>query len=90
MNRLIAWFAGNPVAANLLMVGILVAGLLVAPGVKQEVFPEVALGMVTITVVHEGAAPDEIESGLCVPVEEGVDGILGIDLCSAPAGVGLC
>ena len=57
---MIAWFAGNPVAANLLLVGILAAGLLSAPGVKQESFPGSALGLSTVSVVHEGAAPDEV------------------------------
>jgi multidrug efflux pump subunit AcrB len=90
VNRLIAWFAGNPVAANLLMLGVAVAGLLVAPGVKQEVFPEAALGMITVSVVHEGAAPDEVESGLCVPIEEAIHGIPGVHRVTATAVEGLC
>ena len=59
MNRLVAWFAENSVAANLLMGLVLVGGLLALPSVKQEIFPEASLGVITISVVHEGAAPDD-------------------------------
>ncbi len=90
MNRTIAWFAGNPVAANLLMFGILAAGLLAAPGVRQEVFPEASLGMIVISVAHPGDAPDQVESGLCVPVEEAVHGVHGIRRIRATAVEGMC
>ena len=46
MHRAVEWFAKNPVAANLLMLLILAAGLLAAPQVKQEVFPEFSLEFV--------------------------------------------
>ena len=36
---IIAWFAHNSVAANLLMVGIVATGLLVAQNIKQEIYP---------------------------------------------------
>ena len=78
MNRLLAWFAGNGVAANLLLALVVVAGLLALPRIEQEIFPEASLGVVTVTVEHEGAAPDEIESGLCVPVEEAIHAIPGV------------
>jgi len=50
MNSLIRWFAGNHVAANLLMVVIVAAGLMSALNIKQEVFPEVVMDMVTVQV----------------------------------------
>ncbi|MDJ0868948.1 MAG: efflux RND transporter permease subunit [Myxococcota bacterium] len=78
MSGPIAWFAGNRVAANLLMLLIVVAGLLAAPRVEQEIFPEASLGVITITVVHEGAAPDEVEAGLCIPIEEAVHALRGV------------
>jgi multidrug efflux pump subunit AcrB len=90
VNRLIAWFAGNAVAANLLMLGIVVAGLLAAPAVEQEIFPEVSLGLITVSMVHEGAAPDETEAGLCIPIEEAVHAIRGIHRLRSTAVEGLC
>ena len=61
MNRVIAWFANNTVAANLLMAVTLIAGVLSLSSVKQEVFPEFALDLVTVSVEYLGAAPEEVE-----------------------------
>ena len=70
MNRLIAWFAGNHVAANLLMFGILIAGLMSIPAIKQTIFPDIELKMISITVVYPGAAPEEVEKSVTIRVEE--------------------
>ena len=43
---LLAWMAGNPVAANLLMLLFVVGGLLAATGLTQEVFPSYDLDIV--------------------------------------------
>jgi multidrug efflux pump subunit AcrB len=90
LNRLLAWFAGNGVAANLLLLLIVVAGLVSLPHLEQEIFPEASLGIVTVTVVHEGAAPDEIESGICIPVEEAIHAIAGLRRIRSTAIEGLC
>jgi multidrug efflux pump subunit AcrB len=89
MSRLVAWFAENGVAATLLMVLVLVGGLLAAPGVRQEIFPEASLGVITISVVHEGAAPDEVESGICIPIEEAVAAVKGVRRVTSTALEGL-
>ncbi len=78
MNGPIAWFARNPVAANLLMAMMLVGGLLAAPSLRQEMFPDVDLDVVTIAVPYPGASPVEVEEGVCVPVEEALQGLAGI------------
>jgi multidrug efflux pump subunit AcrB len=70
--------AKNPVAANLLMVIILVAGLLGLSTVKQEVFPEFELDMVTVSVAYPGASPEEVEQGVVLAIEEAVRGLNGI------------
>lgn len=74
----IAWMAQNPVASNLLMVVILVAGLLGVSTIKQEVFPEFELDMVTISVAYPGASPEEVEQGVVLAIEEAVRGLNGI------------
>jgi Cu/Ag efflux pump CusA len=63
VNRAIGWFARNPVAANLLMIVIMAAGLVSATNVKREVFPEFSLDIITVTVPYLGAAPEEVEEG---------------------------
>ncbi len=89
MNRVIEWFAKNSVAANLLMIMILAAGLLTAPRIKQEVFPEFALDIITVSVVYRGAAPEEVEEGVCVRVEEAIQGLEGIKRITSTANEGV-
>lgn len=90
MNRAVAWWAGNPVAANLMMALVAVGGLLAVPGLRQEIFPEASLGTITVSVVHEGAAPDDVEASLCMPVEEAIHGVRGVRRVTSTALEGLC
>ena len=76
---LIAYFAKNPVAGNLLMVILLVGGLLAALGLTAQVFPTIDPGTVTISVPYPGATPTEVEEGITRRVEEAVFGIDGVD-----------
>ena len=66
--------ARNPVAANLLMLALLVGGWLSSRGIKQEVFPEFDLDVVTVSVPYQGASPEEVELGIIQVVEEAVRG----------------
>ncbi|MEL6548190.1 MAG: hypothetical protein AAFQ82_26420 [Myxococcota bacterium] len=50
----IAWMARNPVAANLAMVIIFVAGAIGLITAKQEVFPEFDLDIVSVNVPYPG------------------------------------
>ncbi|MDI6796224.1 MAG: efflux RND transporter permease subunit [Desulfatibacillaceae bacterium] len=82
MRGFISWFAGNHVAANLLMLFILIAGVVVGLGSKLEVFPETSMETISITTVYPGASPSEVEEGVITRIEEnvaGVDGIKRID-----------
>jgi len=71
----IAWMAQNHVTANLLMFAFLVGGLLMMPRIKQEVFPDVQLDMVQISVPYPGASPQEVEEGVILAIEEEVRGL---------------
>ena len=67
---MIAWFARNGVAANLLMGIILISGFFSIKGLKMELFPDFDLDLVTISVPYPGAAPLEVEDGICKQIEE--------------------
>ena len=84
----IAWMAGNTVAANLLMAVFLVGGLFMGFNIKQEVFPDFALDLVTISVSYPGASPEEVESGIILAVEEAVRDLEGIDEITSEASEG--
>ncbi|GJM20636.1 MAG: multidrug transporter AcrB [Planctomycetota bacterium] len=74
----VAWFARHGVAANMLMLVILAAGLLRLTTIQLEVFPEVDSEMITVSVPFRGASPEEIEEGICIKIEEAVQGVEGI------------
>jgi len=78
VRRLIAWFAANGVAANLLMLVLVVGGLITLPSIPKEVFPEFSSGLITVTVPYPGAAPEEVEEGAAVRVEEAIEDLEGI------------
>ncbi len=79
MNRGgIAWFARNPVAANLMMVFIIASGVIATGAVTEEIFPEIDLDRISIQVPYLGAAPEEVEEGVVVRIEEAIQGVDGI------------
>jgi multidrug efflux pump subunit AcrB len=75
---LLAWFAGNPVAANLLMLLILTGGVLGLMNVDKEVFPRFSPHQIEITAIFPGAGPSEVEESVCIPIEEAVHDVSGI------------
>ena len=77
---MIEWFARNPVAANILMIGIIVAGLMSASSsIPVETFPSSESDAVTITTVFRGATPKTVEEGITLRVEEAIADIEGIE-----------
>ena len=84
----IAWFARNPVAANLMMIFIIMSGLIATRAVKEEVFPEIELDRVSINVPYLGAAPEEVESGVILRIEEAIQGVDGIKEIQSTASEG--
>lgn len=90
MKHLIEWFGHNPVAANLLMWILIVGGLLALPRIHQEEFPNIEVDAISITVPYLGAAPSEVESGVCIRIEEAIQGTEGIDKISSSASEGMC
>lgn len=82
---LLAWFASNHVAANLLMLLIVAAGLLSIFTAKMEVFPEFSLDIINISIPYLGASPDDVEEGVCVRVEEAIAGVDGIKRMTSTA-----
>jgi len=79
----IAWFARNPVAANLAMVVIVVSGLVTLPTIRQELIPDLELDIITITIVYPGASPQEIEQSITLRVEEELQGLQGVKKISS-------
>ncbi len=75
----IEWLARNPIAANLLMVVLLLGGLISTRDVRQEVFPEITREMVRVHVSYPGASPDEVEQGAVLAIEEAIRAVDGVE-----------
>ena len=85
----IAWMARNSVAANLLMVALILGGLFFIGKTKQEVFPQFELDIVIIRVAYPGASPAEVEQGVVLVVEEAVRAVEGVKEMRSTAAEGV-
>jgi multidrug efflux pump subunit AcrB len=72
VNGLIEWWARNSVAANLLMVGIFVSGIIGFSSMEREMDPQVRFPGLEINVNWPGAAPQEVEEQIVARIEEAV------------------
>ena len=72
MNGLIEWWARNTVAANLLMIGIIMGGIFGFTSMEKEMFPQVRFPGLQIQVAWPGAGPTEVEDQIVARVEEAV------------------
>ena len=85
----IEWMARNGVAANLLMVGILAAGLLSLGSLDQEVLPEHSLDRIQVSVQYPGASPAEVDESIVRRIEERIRSIEGVRSVASVASEGL-
>lgn len=89
-SGLIAWFASNPVAANLLMLLILLGGAGSMMLMDKEVFPRFVPHQVEIKALYPGAGPLEIEESVCVRIEQAIYDVPGIKRMSSEIIEGEC
>ncbi len=78
MRNLIAWFADNHVAANLLMILIIIGGAVSLPLLRTEVFPFNTPNEISVTVSYLGAGPNEVEQNITIPIEDALKGVANI------------
>ena len=58
---MIRWMAEHKVAANLLMLILLVWGGMSTLNLKQELFPEFELDLIRVSISYPGATPEEVK-----------------------------
>ena len=88
MNKLIAWWASNTVAANLVMVGIFVSGIIGFTSMERELDPQVRFPGLEIEVSWPGAAPQEVEEQIVARIEESVRDMDSIEWVRSSSGEG--
>lgn len=85
---LVAWFASNPVAANLLMLLFIVGGGLTAALMPTEVFPTLSPRSIQVSTFYPGATPGDVEESITRRVEEAVLGLDGVERVRSVASEG--
>lgn len=79
MKGIINYFIKFPIAANLLMFGLLIMGIAGLLNMKSTFFPEVESRTISIQTVYPGSSPEEIEEGIVNKIEENLKGLTGVE-----------
>ncbi|MDN3682931.1 efflux RND transporter permease subunit [Vibrio tapetis subsp. quintayensis] len=75
---LIAYFANNSVAANLLMIFILIMGTATYFFIQKQMFPNIEINYITIDATYSGASPLEIEESILIKIEDAIKDVTEI------------
>ncbi len=75
----IAWFARNPVAANLLLLFLIIGGVIAGRHLAVQLYPYVDLRTITVTVPAPGSSPKEVEEDINRRIEEAIVGLRGVE-----------
>lgn len=86
----VAWFAENRVAANMLMILIIACGFITLPKTQKEIFPNVTLDSIVINALYPGASANEVESAICIRIEQAISGNKEIKSIASTASEGNC
>ena len=86
---IIGWFVRNPVAANLLMFSIIGLGLYSGVNLRKQTTPDFDVNYVSVRVPYLGAAPEEVEEGVVIKIEEAIQDTKGILKIKSTAAEGL-
>ncbi len=77
-NDLLGTFAHHRVAANLLMIMMLLAGAWALTKLNTQFFPNFALDFVTVRVLWTGASAEDVESAITIPLEQELRNLDGL------------
>ncbi len=83
MHALTAFFTRNAVAANLLMLLLVVAGVFTATGIRIEGFPALPANSVTVTTILPGADAEQVDRSISSRIEKALEGMSGVKKIAA-------
>jgi multidrug efflux pump subunit AcrB len=86
MHALINWWSRNRIAANFLMWALIALGVISWFRHRKEIFPEVSAEVISVTVLYPSATPEQVETGVCIPIEEAIATVDGIKRITGRAG----
>ena len=86
---IIGLFAHHKVAANLLMVIMLLTGAFALDRLNVQFFPTFELDIVSVRVVWSGASAEDIEDGITDPLEQRLRTVDGLDKMTSTSSQGI-
>ncbi|MGA1001699.1 MAG: efflux RND transporter permease subunit, partial [Litorivicinaceae bacterium] len=88
MISFVHMFAKHRVAANLLMVIMIIAGFIGVDRLRTQFFPSFELDIITVSVAWPGATAEDVQEGLTVPIENAIEELAVIDSIDATSQFG--
>jgi multidrug efflux pump subunit AcrB len=88
MKGIIRWWADNHVAANLLMIAILIAGIVGFFKLEKEIFPTIPFPGMQVIVTWPGASPKDVEQQVVSRIEESLKDLESLDWVRSESGEG--
>lgn len=88
MSGMIPLFASHRVAANLLMLLLILGGLFGLRQLNTQFFPTFDIDILTVEVIWSGASAEDVERSILLPVEQELRSVNGIDTLYATANPG--
>jgi len=78
----------NPVPINLMMAGLIIAGIFASFTLRRQFFPDIQFDTVAISMSFPGASPQEVESAIAMRIENVLVEIDAIDQISTTCSEG--
>ena len=70
---MIRWFSQHPLAANLMILAIILMGIIYMTDLQRETFPRIAPSKLQITTIWSGSRPEEVDQAICQRIEDAID-----------------
>ncbi len=78
LRGIISWFAANPVAANLMLLLVIVLGVMEMGSIRKEAFPSLEPDKITVSMVYDSGSAEQAEEGLTIKIEDSLEDVIGI------------
>ena len=88
-NDIIGIFAQHPVAANLIMVIMLLSGVMALSSLNTQFFPNFDVEVVSVRVVWSGASAEDVERSVTIPLEQELRTVDGVDKITSTSSEGI-
>lgn len=83
LNKMIGTFIRRPVFTTMFVLLLVVFGIKSYPNLGVDLYPDVELPLVSVTVTYTGASPEEMETLITRPIEDRVSQVAGIKTLSS-------